>query len=223
MSPSERAALRGLPLGTLIHRAGLLAAGEVEAALEEGNATGRRLGEILVARGLLEERQVAELIAGQKGLPFVELDPDAVDPAARALLPQIGATRYGALAVGIEDGVVVVAIADPGNEAVVAFVEDHLADRYRLVVAPRAQIERAAGGSAPPADLVSAPVVRADAARVVLRLVNGEELELGAYEERVTAEAEATRIVAQLADSPAWFRVDGRYVRPGAIVSLDVV
>src|SRR3954468_20006746 len=124
--------MRDIPLGTLVHRAGLLRADQLEAALAEGSETGRRLGEILIARGLLEERQVAEFVAAQKGLAFVELHPDAVDPAARALLPPIGATRYGALAIGVERGVPVVAIADPANDAVVAFIEDHLAE-YRLV------------------------------------------------------------------------------------------
>ena len=79
--------MRDIPLGTLVHRAGLVPVDRLEAALAEGAETGRRLGEILIARGLLEERQVAELIAGQKGLPFVELHPHAVDPAARAPPP----------------------------------------------------------------------------------------------------------------------------------------
>ena len=43
------------PLGTLIFRAGLLPAETIENALEEGVKTGRRLGEILIERGLLKE------------------------------------------------------------------------------------------------------------------------------------------------------------------------
>jgi hypothetical protein len=217
--------MRGIPLGTLIHRAGLLPVDELEGALAEGSETGRRLGEILVARGLLEERQVAELIAGQKGVPFVELLPDAVDASARGLLPQIGVTRYGALAIEVEDGVPVVAIADPANDDVVAFIEESLGSRYRLVVAPRVQIERAAGVTAPVSLVDPAPEPAAAGARVVLRLVNGEELELGRHGDRASADAAAARIVETLAadEATGWLALDGRYVRPGAIVSLDVV
>jgi hypothetical protein len=217
--------MRGIPLGTLIHRAGLLPVDQLEGALAEGSETGRRLGEILVARGLLEERQVAELIAGQKGVPFVELLPDAVDASARGLLPQIGVTRYGALAIEVEDGVPVVAIADPANDDVVAFIEESLGSRYRLVVAPRVQIERAAGVTAPVSLVDPAPEPAAAGARVVLRLVNGEELELGRHGDRASADAAAARIVETLAADEArgWLALDGRYVRPGAIVSLDVV
>ena len=56
------------PLGTLIFRAGLLPAETIENALEEGVKTGRRLGEILIERGLLQEEDLTRLLAGQKGL-----------------------------------------------------------------------------------------------------------------------------------------------------------
>jgi hypothetical protein len=217
--------MRDIPLGTLVHRAGLLTADQLEAALAEGSETGRRLGEILISRGLLEERQVASLIAGQKGLPFVELHPDAVDPAARGVLPTVGATRYGALAIAVEDGIPVIAIADPANEAVVGFIEDHLGTRYRLVVAPRAQIERAALGKAAAGPWHPVAVPAPKGSRVVLRLVNGEELELGSYAERAEADRAAARFAEQLTadEAKGWLALEGRYVRPGAIVSLDVV
>ena len=217
--------MRDIPLGTLVHRAGLLTADQLEAALAEGSETGRRLGEILVARGLLEERQVASLIAGQKGLPFIELHPDAVDPSARGVLPTVGATRYGALAIAVEDGVPVVAIADPANDGVITFIEEHVGARYRLVVAPRAQIERAALGKpiAGPWQPLAVPAPKDS--RVVLRLVNGEELELGSYGERLEADLAAARFAERFAadEAKGWLEIDGRYVRPGAIVSLDVV
>jgi hypothetical protein len=229
--PAPVVDMRDIPLGTLVHRAGLLSADQLEAALAEGSETGRRLGEILIARGLLEERQVAELIAGQKGLPFVELHPDAVDPAARGLLPPIGATRHGALAIGVEHGVPVVAVADPASDAAAAFIEDHLGADYRLVVAPRGQIERAAlgAGAVPAAAPQALPqpvaVPAPSGARIVLRLVNGEELALGSYADRPTADAAAALLAAELfaGEASGWLALEGRYVRPGAIVSLDVV
>jgi MshEN domain len=223
--PASVVDMRDIPLGTLVHRAGLVPADQLEAALAEGSETGRRLGEILIARGLLEERQVASLIAGQKGLPFVELHPDAVDPSARGVLPTVGATRYGALAIGVEEGVPVVAIADPANEAVTAFIEDHLGSRYRLVVAPRAQIERAALGKPTAGPWQPFAVPAPTGSRIVLRLVNGEELDLGTFADRSEADAEAARLAERFAaDEPkGWLALDGRYVRPGAIVSLDVL
>src|SRR5438093_8589362 len=70
------------PLGTLIFRAGLLPAETIENALEEGVKTGRRLGEILIERSLLQEEDLTRLLAGQKGLPFVSLRTEQIDPQA---------------------------------------------------------------------------------------------------------------------------------------------
>jgi hypothetical protein len=57
--------LAGMPLGTIIARSGLVAPEDVEHAIKESVATGRRLGQVLVARGLLSADQLAQLLAVQ--------------------------------------------------------------------------------------------------------------------------------------------------------------
>jgi hypothetical protein len=246
--------MRDIPLGTLVHRAGLLTAEQLEGALAEGSSTGKRLGEVLIERGLLEERQVAELIAGQKGMPFVELRPETVDPEAANLLPHIAARQFGALAIALEAGVPVIAIADPADQDVIDFLGERIEGEYRLVVAARAEIERAALGAgssngtvapppvrevveAPAEPEVEAPAPATPAAqqpvpqptsaafRLVLRLLNGELLELGSFDDRATADASAAQVIQQLiaGEAAGWLAFDGRYVRPGAIVSLDIL
>ena len=63
-----------VPLGTLIFRAGLLGEEQLEGALQEGMRTGKRLGEVLLERGWLNERDLGRMLAGQKGLPFVDVN-----------------------------------------------------------------------------------------------------------------------------------------------------
>jgi type IV pilus assembly protein PilB len=57
-------------LGPALVQAGLVTTGEVEAAVDEGRRTGRRLGEILVAQGTLEERDIYRALAALHGFPF---------------------------------------------------------------------------------------------------------------------------------------------------------
>lgn len=64
--------MRGVPLGTLILREGLLAEEQLEHALREGMRTGKRLGEVFVERGLIRDDDLSRLLAGQRGFPFVE-------------------------------------------------------------------------------------------------------------------------------------------------------
>ena len=84
-----------VPLGTLIFRAGLLGEEQLEDALREGMRTGKRLGEVLIARGLLEERELGRLLAGQKGLPFVEVSASDAERAALETLSEENARLSG--------------------------------------------------------------------------------------------------------------------------------
>jgi hypothetical protein len=135
--------MRDVPLGTLVFRAGLLPEERLEEALQEGMKTGKRLGEILLERGWVSEIDLGRLLAGQKGLPFVELDPAAIDPTAPPLLPAEKARLHGALPIGFEAGVPVVAVADPSNDLVVENVRRALACEPVLVVAGRDALHRA--------------------------------------------------------------------------------
>ncbi len=129
------------PLGTLIFRAGLLPAETIENALEEGVKTGKRLGEILTERGLIQEADLARLLAGQKGLSFVTLREQIVDPAAAGLFSEDQARLFRALPYAFDEGVPVVAIADPTDEVLTRNVREALAcDDARFVVSIRSEL-----------------------------------------------------------------------------------
>lgn len=65
-----------------------------------------------------------------------------------------------------------------------------------------------------------------DARRLVLRLLGGEELELATFDGCEDAMAAAAELVSQLAaaeSSGDWPEVEGRFLRPGSIASVDVL
>jgi hypothetical protein len=133
------------PLGTLIFRAGLLPAETIENALEEGVKTGRRLGEILIERGLIKEEDLTRLLAGQKGLPFVSLREEAVEPQAARLLAEDQARLYTALPIRFEDGMPVVAVADPTNDVLNRNIREAIGQEARFVVAARSELNEMIG------------------------------------------------------------------------------
>jgi hypothetical protein len=128
------------PLGTLIFRAGLLPAEVIENALEEGVRTGRRLGEILVERGLIKEEDLTRLLAGQKGLPYIGLGERAIDPEAARLLGEEQAKLFCALPIAFENGALVVAVADPTNDVLTRNVTDAIGQPASFVVASRSEL-----------------------------------------------------------------------------------
>ena len=131
-----------VPLGTLIFRAGLLGEEQLEGALQEGMRTGKRLGEVLLERGWLNERDLGRMLAGQKGLPFVDVNVNDVEPEALAALAEDDARRQVALPLFYEDGELVVAVGDPSNEVVLEGLRRELQTDFQLVVAPFSQLQQ---------------------------------------------------------------------------------
>jgi hypothetical protein len=161
------------PLGTLVYRAGLLSKEKLESALEEGRRSGRRLGEILLQKGWIEEKDLARLLAGQKRLPFVSLRGRGFDEELARSLPERVCRFHNAMAVEVEGDDVLVAIADPGNEEAVADIRRELGRPFRLVVATPTEIRNALdetfGGVRP--EPVQSPVAVPPAA--MLSVTNG--------------------------------------------------
>jgi type IV pilus assembly protein PilB len=107
-------------LGALLLRDGLVDADELEAVLavqEDGGhhrISARRLGELLVERGTVTHAQVAQLLAEQYELPYLELGESDVNLRAAALLTEEQARSYSALPISVlPDASVLVAVSDP--------------------------------------------------------------------------------------------------------------
>jgi hypothetical protein len=131
-----------MPLGTLIFRAGLIAPQQLEDALAEGLRTGKRLGEVLLARGWLSEEDLTRLLAGQKGLPFALPRDVVIDQELAGRLSYEDARRELALPLVVEFGVPVVAMADPSEDAMDR-VRLLMGEDVRFVVSPASALVQA--------------------------------------------------------------------------------
>ena len=62
--------------------------------------------------------------------------------------------------------------------------------------------------------------------RIVIKLLGGDELELASYDDREQAVAAARDLMERFSgaeSSGEWPELDGRFVRPGAVASIDVL
>jgi uncharacterized coiled-coil protein SlyX len=105
--------LRGLPLGTILFRQGLVEQGALEGALASGMESGERLGEVLIRRELVSEDDIARGLAAQQGLAFLHLEDLTFESDVTALLPTDEARSLGAVAVRLEGDGVLVITPDP--------------------------------------------------------------------------------------------------------------
>ena len=132
-------------LGTLLLRDGAVTETQLERALELQRAQPeRRLGEILTEQGFVDPGAISRVLAEQHELTFVDLHTRAVDQTAALLLPEPLARRYRALLIEfLEDGALLVAVADPTN---VMFSDDlrlAVGMPVRICVSPPDSIEAA--------------------------------------------------------------------------------
>lgn len=130
-----------VPLGTLVYRSGLLSEEQIESALTQSEKIGKRLGEVLVDSEMLDERDLGRLLAGQKGLPFIDLAQTQIEPAATELLPAASARIYCALPIALENGTPVVAVSDPTNGLVVEGVRRAIGGELSFTVATRSELQ----------------------------------------------------------------------------------
>jgi type IV pilus assembly protein PilB len=105
----------GTPLGALLMREGLLTEAQLDAALNEQARAGRQLGRILIESGTISETDLVRTLAKQVGLEYFDLADASIDASAVSLVSESIARRYQAIAVGWENGKLVVAMADPSN------------------------------------------------------------------------------------------------------------
>ncbi len=105
----------GTPLGALLIREGLLTEAQLDAALADQGRSGKQLGRILIESGTISETDLVKALAKQVGLEYFELADATIDPSAVALVSESIARRYQAIAVGWDDGKLIVAMADPSN------------------------------------------------------------------------------------------------------------
>src|SRR5881227_2073971 len=113
--PQPGSALR---LGELLVRSGAATQEHIDQALELQPVLRKRVGEILVDKQWASSRAIAEALAEQYGLEFVDLTQVAVDQRAAQLVKEGFAHGNQAVPVRFVDGtedVVQVAVADPTN------------------------------------------------------------------------------------------------------------
>lgn len=135
--------LRDLPLGSLIVRDGIARAATVRDALVEAQETDRRLGEVMLDRGWIRERDLARLLAEQEKLEFVDLARIDLDERAVDCLPESVARRVQAIGFGFANSVLLVAVSDPTDDRGLDQIREAAGRRVRFKVALQSEIDAA--------------------------------------------------------------------------------
>jgi len=99
----------------LLLRAGIITERQLADAIEIRKVTGSPLGRVLVDLGYATQGGILSVMAKQIGIPYIDFSMKRPDANAIALVPRELATRYTLMPIEIDDGHLVVAMADPQN------------------------------------------------------------------------------------------------------------
>ena len=88
---------------------------QLAAALERQKESGSSLGRVLLEMGVVRENQLAEVIARELGLGYVDLLEYKINIQATTSIEESTAQRYTCIPIDFEEGKLVVAMADPTN------------------------------------------------------------------------------------------------------------
>lgn len=128
-------------LGDLLVARGVATDAQVADALEEQRRTGSRVGDILVANGIISENELVAILAEQFQLPLVDLSEYEPDPAALALVPEPLARHLRAVPIAVDDTTLYLAVADVLDDETVAALREHTHLELRGFLASRNSID----------------------------------------------------------------------------------
>lgn len=130
-------------LGELLVAEGLIDDDQLSEALVVKDREGGKLGEVLVRLLLVTEEQIAETLARQKGLEHVSLTTYPVDREAVSLVPERIARRRRVIPIGFQGEQLILAMADPLDVEAMDDVEVRSGHKVVPVVAAESQIRYA--------------------------------------------------------------------------------
>ena len=102
-------------IGELLVRENLISLAQLKRAQADQRTTGKRLSYSLSRLGILGERELADFLSAQYGVPWMSLTDYEIDPKVVELVPRAFASKHTAIPVQRAGSTLVVAMADPSN------------------------------------------------------------------------------------------------------------
>ncbi|MEO2034591.1 MAG: pilus assembly protein PilB, partial [Planctomycetaceae bacterium] len=110
---------------------------------EQKQSPGEIIGQLAVRMGQVTQEQVTEALAEQWGMPVVELSETNILPNVLEIVPETMAEIYKIMPISLKDNVLTVAMADPQNVAALDDLRNFLGHEVRGAVSTQAAVEEA--------------------------------------------------------------------------------
>ncbi|MEP0827296.1 MAG: Flp pilus assembly complex ATPase component TadA [bacterium] len=102
-------------IGDILLEKGLITSAQLTEALKEQEKTGRKIGQLLVEKGIITEEQLIEAVSERLQIPKISLASLVIDPMVVGMVPVEMARRYALMPIFKIGKILTVAMAEPLN------------------------------------------------------------------------------------------------------------
>jgi type IV pilus assembly protein PilB len=127
-------------LGRILTTSGVVTEEQLASALEYQGKSGCRMGEALVALGLCTDTEIAQALAAQLEIPFINLHETPPSPGCLLLISRELALEYSMIPVRMEEDRLLVAALDPFDIRLDSELRQAVDVPVVLAVAPESQL-----------------------------------------------------------------------------------
>jgi type IV pilus assembly protein PilB len=130
-------------IGEVLVERGLITSSQLEESLQEQSLTGKRLGEVIVEKGLITEDQLLTTISERLGIARISLRSLVIDPTVVRRVSVDIARRYMLIPIMEIGNTLTLAMADPLNIIAIDEIRYHTGKNVKRAVAAASEIRTA--------------------------------------------------------------------------------
>ncbi len=119
-------------LDVLLNR-NILKKSDLEKIYQKQNDKNTNIQNIIISMGLIDKKQIMEILSEEIGIPYINLDGKALDPSIVAILPEDLSRKHHLVTIGKKNDKIIVAMANPLD----VYTQDEIKIRTGYEIEPR--------------------------------------------------------------------------------------
>ena len=143
MEQTQNNNYRNKRLGEILIEKGLISPKDLEKAFQMQKKTGQRLGKILVEQGFLGEEDLLKALSLKLNIPTAKIDSYAIDPSVVEIISREIAEKHKIIPLFKVNNTLTVAMADPLNVYVVDYLRHKTGLNIQTVLGSESDIQKA--------------------------------------------------------------------------------
>lgn len=125
----------------LLARSGVATVEQITALKDEGTHSRRPLQELVIEKGIIDEKTLVQAFADYAQIPFIEIDPRDIPSDIIERIPEHIARQYNAVLFKVDaDGLQHLAMEDPDDVQAVNFIQKEIGENSRIYIATHSNI-----------------------------------------------------------------------------------